>query len=253
MKSTRAVRSDEVVDHVSAIIEGVFAGVAPILAVADELFTRPGPRRAQAADLGAFRPVIFDALGGLDGLVVGAGFIAAPHVLADQELGFQWWTAGPGGDPAQLIISLDPSSDRFLDYTRQSWFTVPRDTGRRHVTGPYVDYLCTDQYSLTFTMPVQPARFAGVVGSDVFVRDLEHLLLPQLSGVPGQAALVNAQGRVVASNSARQATGSLVREMDIPAWWNSGATSVADSGVTLSRCGDSPLALLVVDRSRRGA
>lgn len=248
MKNTRTATAEDIVEHVSTIVENVFAGLDPVREAAEVLFAAAGPSGAQAADLEKLRPMVFEALGGLDGAVIGAGFIAAPHVLADQELGFQWWTTAPGGEPQQLIISLDPSSDRFLDYTRQSWFTVPRDTGRRHITGPYVDYFCTDKYTLTFTVPVLLDRFAGVVGSDVYVRDFERVLQPELGGLPGRVALVNAQGRVIVSNSARQATGSLVREVDIPAWWNAGAESVTHSGATLHRCGDSPIALLLVDQ-----
>ena len=39
-------------------------------------------------------------------------------------------------------------------------------TGERAITGPYVDYLCTDQYTLTFTAPlVVDGRFLGVAGA----------------------------------------------------------------------------------------
>lgn len=247
MKNTLTWEAQNVVEHASTIFDDVFRGLAPILDAAQELFTRAGSPRAHAADLEKLRPTVFDALGGHEGLVVGAGFIAAPHTLADQELGFQWWTTHPDGKPTQLFISLDPTSEYFLDYTRQSWFTVPRDTGRRHVTGPYVDYLCSDEYTLTFTAPVKTERFVGVVGSDVFVREFEQTLQQGLASIPGQAALVNAQGRVIVSNSARQVTGSLVRQFDIPAWWSAGAESTPQSSATLHRCGESPIALLVFD------
>jgi hypothetical protein len=50
---------------------------------------------------------------------------------------------------------------------------------------------------------------------------------------------------VIVSTSARQATGSLVRELDIPAWWTTGEESLDRPGTTLRRCGDAPIALLV--------
>ncbi|WP_199433847.1 cache domain-containing protein [Qaidamihabitans albus] len=246
MKDTRTLVGDDVADHVSALVEGVFTGLDPVLSQADALFAGADRSGVRAEQLERLRPEVLRTLGGHDGLVVGAGFIAAPNVLADQEFGFEWWTRTDGGRPTQLFISLDPASDHFLDYTRQSWFTVPRDTGHRHITGPYVDYLCTDEYTMTFTVPVRAnGAFAGVVGADVFVREFEHLLQPRLRGLPGRAALVNAQGRVIVSNSARQPTGSLVRALDIPAWWGSGAEPVAEPGTTLRRCGDAPIALLV--------
>ena len=106
-----------------------------------------------AADLDRVRPQVVDALGGL---VIGAGYVAAPHVLADQEYGFEWWTA-PAPPTGAAVHQPGAGKREFLDYTRQSWFTVSRDTGRRHVNGPYVDYLCTDEYTLTFTVPASEA------------------------------------------------------------------------------------------------
>ncbi|AIJ21170.1 hypothetical protein AMETH_1078 [Amycolatopsis methanolica 239] len=235
---------EDIAEEVSGIVEGVFGRLAPAVAAATAILGRPGPVRA--ADLDALRPDVLAALGER---VVGAGFIAAPDALADQRFGFEWWTCTPGGPPAQLFISLDPASDHFLDYTRQSWFTVPRDSGRRHITGPYVDYLCTDEYTLTFTVPVlRDGAFAGVVGADVFVHEFERLLLPKLRRVDGRAAVINAQGRVIAANTARQATGSLVRDPDIASWWNGGAQPVRDADTVLLRCGDAPIALLVTRR-----
>jgi hypothetical protein len=128
---TCALAGDELVEEVSAVVEGVFGRLKPVIASAEAILNRPGPVRA--ADLDRLQPHVVPALGGL---VVGAGFIAAPNTLADQQVGFESWTGTAEGTPAQLFISLDPDSDRFLDYTRQFWFTVPRDTGRRHITGP---------------------------------------------------------------------------------------------------------------------
>lgn len=233
----------EVVEQVSTLVEDVFGRLKPVLAGAEGLLAGA----ATADDLTRLRPQVFDVLGGL---VVGAGFVSAPNTLADQEFGFEWWTDAVGADPAQLIISLDPDSDNFLDYTRQSWFTVPRDTGRRHINGPYVDYLCTDEYTLTFTVPVRRGgSFAGVVGADIHVREVERMLQPKLRALGGRAALVNAQGRVIVSNNVRQATGSLVREVDVPAWWSSGSEPVrTENGTELQRCGDSPITLVRSER-----
>jgi hypothetical protein len=246
---TRTLTGDEVVAQVSALVEEIFERLEPVLAAAETLLAEPGG--AGSATLHGIRPQVLDALGGL---VVGAGFVSAPHVLSDQEFGFEWWTTtgsdNPGSadaTPEQLFISLDPESPNFLDYTRQSWFTVPRDSGRRHINGPYVDYLCTDEYTLTFTLPVyRDGAFAGVVGADVYVREFERTVSRRLRSLGRRAALLNAQGRVIVSNSVRQATGSLVRDVDVPAWWTAGAEPLTMSGgTTLRRCGDSPIALLV--------
>ncbi|RJQ79638.1 cache domain-containing protein [Amycolatopsis panacis] len=244
MTDTRTPPGEEVVTQVSTLVEEIFARLKPVLAAAETVLAEPESRTTQA--LHGIRPQVVDALGGL---VIGAGFVSAPQVLTDQEFGFEWWTRlrDEESEPEQLFISLDPESAQFLDYTRQSWFTVPRDSGRRHINGPYVDYLCTDEYTLTFTVPVAcEGRFAGVVGADVYVREFERTVSRRLRSLGRKAALLNAQGRVIVSNTVRQATGSLVRDVDVPAWWTSGAEPyTAPSGATLRRCGDSPIALLV--------
>lgn len=235
MLENGTLAGDEVVEQVAALVEGIFDRLKPTLAATEAVLAGD----LSAISLHAIRPQVFDALGGL---VIGAGFVSAPNVLADQEFGFEWWTAGK--PPEQLFISLDPTSDNFLDYTRQSWYTVPRDTDRRHINGPYVDYLCTDEYTLTFTLPAhQHGSFAGVVGADVYVREFEYVVRPMLRSLGRRAALVNAQGRVIVSNSVRQATGSLVR--DVPAWWTAGAVPSTSNGRVLRRCGDSPITLLI--------
>nr|WP_027928021.1 cache domain-containing protein [Amycolatopsis benzoatilytica] len=244
MTDTSALPGDDVVTQVSALVEEIFARLKPVLAAAEALLAEPGGSTADA--LPGIRPQVIDALGGL---VVGAGFVSAPNALADQEFGFEWWTSCGTEDekPEQLFISLDPESPNFLDYTRQSWFTVPRDSGRRHINGPYVDYLCTDEYTLTFTVPVtRGEEFVGIVGADVYVREFERTVSRRLRALGRAAALLNAQGRVIVSNSVRQATGSLVREIDVPAWWAAGAEPrTTPGGTILRRCGDSPITLLV--------
>lgn len=238
MNDTRTLARDEVVEQVSALVEGVFDRLKPILAAAEAVLAEPGD--VQAASLHRIRPQVTEALGGL---IIGAGYVGAPHVLADQEFGFEWWTDGE--PPSQLFISLDPDSENFLDYTRQSWFTVPRDTGRRHINGPYVDYLCTDEYTLTFTIPVlRSGSFAGVVGADVYVREFERAVAPRLRSLGRDGALLNSQGRVIVSNNVRQPTGSLVRAADVPAWWTSGTESHSAGDLVLRRCGDSPIVLV---------
>jgi len=72
-------------------------------------------------------------------MVVGAGFIAAAPAAGRPAVGFEWATNAPSGTTTKSH-RLDPSSEYFLDYTRQSWFTVPRDTGagnsRDRTSGP---------------------------------------------------------------------------------------------------------------------
>lgn len=85
-------------------------------------------------------------------------------------------------------------------YSRREWFTVPLEPGAGHITGPYVDFLCTDEYTLTFTVPVTArGRIVGVAGADIFVESIEDLLLDRLREIDPRATLINGVGRVVVS------------------------------------------------------
>lgn len=142
--------------------------------------------------------------------IVGAGYVAARDALSDQPLYLAWWQ---GDDQHLLAESEAPATGTPLDYTRHPWFRTPERTGRPHVTGPYVDYVCTDEYVMTATTPVTSSgRMVGVVGADTLVETLERLLLPTLRAAG--ATLVNSLGRAVASADPHLATGSLIHVAD---------------------------------------
>jgi hypothetical protein len=178
--------------------------------------------------------------------------VVAPGVLADAGHWMQWWSRDGAGEPQRLRPELDPEEESFFDYTLLPWFAVPRDTGRRHVTGPYVDWLCTGEYTLTFTAPVsgthpeQGRCHLGVVGADIVAGWLERRLLPLLHRVDGPAALVNAEGRVVVANRPAPVTGAVVRQVDVAALWADAAATPAVAGAVLHRLPDLPLGVLVL-------
>ena len=138
--------------------------------------------------------------------IVGAGYVAARGALSDEPLYLAWWQ----GDDQQLLAESDaPGTGDPLDYTRHPWFRTPERTGEPYVTGPYVDFVCTDEYVMTSTAPViSRGTMVGVVGADTLVETLERLLLPPLRSAG--ATLVNDQGRTVVSADPHLATGSLV-------------------------------------------
>jgi hypothetical protein len=179
----------------------------------------PGDRRPRLADLSALESLATAQLTRPDRLVVGSGLIAHPDLITDAPWHLAWWTAGADGRIAPLRVESDPARDGFRDYTLLEWWAVPWRTGRRHITGPYVDYLCTDAYTLTFTVPVHgpDGSMAAVVGSDVYVARAERLLLPSLRAGGRPATVANTAGRVVVSTFSTHLTGSLVRAE--PAGW----------------------------------
>jgi hypothetical protein len=250
LNQTKVETPEAVGRHVAVTAEAVFELVATLRTATEELFAtaRREQRRVCVADLGEIDAIAIGMLGGVDGIIPGAGFVAAPQVLTDAPRWLQWWQQGRPA-PTRLVAELDPGKDRFYDYTQLPWFAVPASTGRRHITGPYVDYVCTDEYALTFTEPLyDDGEFVGVVGADVFVNRFESQELPPLRSLPAAAALVNTQGRVIVSNTARLVTGSLVRRPDVGAFYASGQATSEQHGMTLQRCGDVPIVLLVGDR-----
>lgn len=199
---------ERVVHSVEQTAEQVFAVLREVRDAAAESISA-APKKA---DLVALRPLLWDRLGCLGALIAGIGFIAAPGLLADAPWYLEWWQENPGGRPVQLLRDLDPASSAFFDYTHWDWYTGPRSGAERTVCGPYVDYLCTDEYSLTLAVPVTVGgAFAGVAAADVFVRRFDAAVLPALRTIAEPAFLVNAEGRVVASTTPRWLAGSVYR------------------------------------------
>jgi len=179
----------------------------------------PVGRRPSLAELAVVEPLAVAQLRRPDALVVGSGLVADPGLIVDAPWHLAWWTADADRRIEPLRVVSDPAQDGFRDYTLLEWWAVPRRTSRPHITGPYVDYLCTDALTLTFTVPVlhRDGSLAAVVGSDVYVARAERILLPALRAGVRPATVLNAAGRVVVSTFAAHATGSLLRA--IPAGW----------------------------------
>ncbi|MWB99171.1 cache domain-containing protein [Agromyces seonyuensis] len=241
--------------RIAAVLDPVFAAV-------DDWAERVGGALARLGDAhlpptaAELDPLVHDlvapALQEPDSLVTGAGLVAAPHFLADRPWHLAWWQSAGSGELRRLAVETDPEADAFRDHTALEWWRGPLREGRSHVTGPYVDYLCTDDYTVTITTPV---RFAGimaaVVGADLYVERLERVLLPVMEASGQPATLVNASGRIIASADARLATGALLRRDGFAAARDraheASGPVVLDGATTLQACGDTSL-LLVIGR-----
>lgn len=163
----------------------------------------PPSRRAVDA---VVEPLTTALLGRADYPLAGGGFVAAHDVLADAPWHMAWWQGR--SKEVQVLSSVESMGEA---YSRREWFTVPLETGTSHVTGPYVDFICTDEYTVTLTSPLSVGgKVVGVVGADVFVESLEEVLLPDLRTVHPEASLVNRVGRVVVSADPQLAAGRLL-------------------------------------------
>ncbi|MFJ3958214.1 cache domain-containing protein [Arthrobacter sp. NPDC090010] len=139
----------------------------------------------------------------------GAGFVANLGLLAEDRSYIAWWQ----GDDMERVDALANFSPQPVSrYMRAEWFRVPVSTGKPHVTGPYIDLLCTDEYVCTFTQPVfRSGSVAGIVGMDVTAQKLELLVLPLLRTLGDAAAMVNSGGRAVVAASPSTDAGDAVR------------------------------------------
>jgi GntR family transcriptional repressor for pyruvate dehydrogenase complex len=163
------------------------------------------PRRD---DLAALRPTILEVLATHRGLAAGAGVITAPDVLADAPLWLEWWWTSPAGSPEQLRVNLDPAAPDFYDYTAAAWYANALRSGGPQATGPYVDYFCTGEYTITLSVPVRAdGRFLGVAAADILVPSLEGQVMPGLLASAHPVALTSPDGRVIAATARDWAPG----------------------------------------------
>jgi hypothetical protein len=232
--------------QVRCALEAVFAAVADTRADTTALLTRVAAqgRRPATVDLAALRPGLHLRLTRQE-LVSGAGFVAAPGLLRDVPAWLEWWQQGSDGGVRPLLLDLDPAHSAYSDYTHWDWFALPRDTGQRAVAGPYVDYLCSDEYSLTLSAPVHVEdRFVGVAAADVYLRHFEGAVVPLLQRLPRAAYLVNARGRVAASADPAHLAGSLTKGPDFGAVL-AAARPTRHEGLRLVPCDGVPLVLVL--------
>ncbi len=214
----------EVAAAVSAVFSSVFdqlaewrAPIEQVIAASPEV--RPADLDAAVAEL--VLPRIVEP----DPLLVGAGFIADGEIVRGRDVHFAWWLGpleanpvlGSTTEPTRLDLTTRGSTEYLRDFRALEWYAIPATTRSAHVTGPYVDHLCTCDYILTLTMPVHArgagddgdARMVGVVGADVAVRGLERELLAAFLDVREPLALVNEAGRVVLSTEPTLQVGQL--------------------------------------------
>lgn len=141
--------------------------------------------------------------------VYGAGFIAAIDLLSDAHSHLAWWQ---GEDGRKLVLASQTVNKEYIDYSELEWYRVPMSTRQPHVAGPYVDYLCSDEYTITIAVPaVADGRLLGVAGLDLLVSEVERELTPRFAALGHQVTLTNGVGRVVVSTDPRCATGDSVR------------------------------------------
>ena len=198
-----------VTGRIEQVLQGVEAIGTAAGSIADE--ARAAGRPVRREDLAALRPLAAAVLREHASLAAGAGLVLAPGVVADAPRCIAWWWADQQARIVPLHVDTDPSSAEYYDYTSTAWYRGPERTGQPAVAGPYVDFICTREYTFTLAVPVRCAgRFIGVAGADMLAARVERLVLPELASIGQAAVLTTGQGRVIASNTASILPGSAV-------------------------------------------
>ena len=255
MSATATMSPPDIAAYVAETIDPIFATIDGWRDDIETALSRRLEPTAERLDP-IISALVHPALQGA-GLITGAGFVASPGFLADAQWHLAWWLAADGARDAagvrRLAAVSDPDSEDFRDYTGLEWWRVPERTGTRHLTGPYVDYVCTDDYTVTITTPVRVSgRMIGIVGADAYAARLEQELRQVISGAGAPCAIVNASGRVVTATESRREPGSILRleglsdalaplrEADPGV-----VATVLPGGQSVLACGDTSLALVI--------
>ena len=197
MSAEQHAQCERLIAQFDNFVDGIFA---PLEAWLPRLQQQLAERLAAGPLTGAQLTSLVEAdahavLESTDRPLYGAGFCAAETVVTEGNP-LAWWQ---GPDRALLASSTFGPGQAAIDLQRLEWFRVPAETLERHVAGPFVDYLCSNEITLTSALPVVlDGRFVGVLCADVLVASIENLLLPLLQTFEG-AAIVNSSGRVVVS------------------------------------------------------
>ena len=205
---------DKAVAEISTLVTGIEAGLEGWAAeLGRGLEALSGKPNGTAIDR-LVRPTVEALLQEHSPEVAGAGFIANAGLMGPNRSYIAWWQ-GPELERVDALANFSPNS--MSRYVKSEWFRIPVQTGRPHVTGPYVDFLCTDEYVLTFTHPVLidgAGSIAGIVGIDITVQTLENQAEPILRTIGPNAALVNTEGRTIACTSPALGAGDLAVKDD---------------------------------------
>ena len=238
-KTTGNGTGDDVSYFFESLLRDLHEWAGRMSAVFESREGAPGPQELDAQ----IHPLVDEFLDRKALPLVGAGFVAAKDALAGTHWHMAWWQ---GATKERLLMLTVESAGE--TYSRREWFTVPLETGEGHITGPYVDFLCTDEYTLTLTVPVRAnGNIVGVAGADVLVETIELLLMDRLKDIDPRATLVNGSGRVIVSADPQLAAGALL----VRGWQGSDAASLPVDGdlgfdkVAVGRCGTLPLAIAV--------
>lgn len=122
----------------------------------------------------------------------------------------EWWFKGNASQPNEAL-ELNQTTQQRLDFSTFYWFKQSLSLQRPYLYGPYVDYICTANYTLTAASPVVVAgENIGVAAMDVLVGTLETELLTILCQSDKGWIITNSERRIIVSNLATYRVGMLL-------------------------------------------
>lgn len=201
-----------VIAEVDRFFDGVFA---PLEAWLPRLQQQLTMRLSQGTLTGAQLVALVEGeahavLATPDRPIYGAGYCATETIVVEGNP-LAWWQ---GPERSLLASSTFGPGQAAIDLHRLEWYRVPAETHERHIAGPFVDYLCSNEITVTVALPVLlGGSFSGVMCADVLISSLEQLLLPAVAGL-GPAVLTNDSGRVVVSADPSYETGDRFAGVD---------------------------------------
>ncbi|MBO0824242.1 MAG: PDC sensor domain-containing protein, partial [Actinobacteria bacterium] len=147
----------------------------------------------------------------------GLGVLAEVGVIPGHDYWMDWWLrTDAGGLQPDTHHVMDPSRDNFYDYASRDFIAGPRKHRIPWATGPYIDHGGVDDYLVTMSVPIiGQGRFLGVAAADLLVADIERVFAPWLASANGVRLLLNADGRVIVSNTATYNVGDVAWTGDL--------------------------------------
>jgi DNA-binding FadR family transcriptional regulator len=176
---------------------------------AEPLATSAGPAAIQQR----VAQSLFSRLGDIDPVTHGLGVIAEVGVVPGHTYWLDWWHRTQTGNLERDTSHVtDPHRYDFYDYESREFIAHPRKDLLPWASGPYVDYGGVDDYLVTVSVPiVRDARFLGVAATDLLVASVEGVFAPWLAGAETPCLLLNAEDRVIVSNSVTHQVGDVIR------------------------------------------
>ncbi|MFK0000722.1 FCD domain-containing protein [Paenarthrobacter sp. NPDC090522] len=144
-------------------------------------------------------------------LAIGVPLLYGNGFMADQEFyGEGWiaWCYAPTGPESHQRLYIDMD---LYEVNTVPWLPgEDTEEGEYHVSHAYVDASGTNEIVMTFGRRITvDGQYAGVVGADVSVSQLQTAFEPHLRALPPNSCIVDQHGAILATNTGRFVGGTI--------------------------------------------